>query len=1250
MRPGTGRIGRPAYTPSMPTAPTPYTRALRRPLLDASAAERILVLDGAMGTLIQQHELGEADFRGTRFAGHDRDLRGDNDLLSLTRPDVIRGIHAAYLDAGADIIETNTFNANAISQSDYGLAHVAREMNEAAAGLARAAADAAEAADGRPRWVAGSIGPTNRTASLSPDVGDPGARNVRFDDLRLAYADCAGGLLDGGADLLLVETVFDTLNAKAAVFALEEVFEERGERVPVIVSGTITDLSGRTLSGQTAEAFWYSIRHARPWAVGLNCALGAAQLRPFVAELGRVADIRLVAYPNAGLPNELGGYDETPAITSDVLGSFARDGLVNLVGGCCGTTPGHVRAIAEAVRGVAPREVPRLPHRTRLAGLEAVEIGPESRFVNVGERTNVTGSRAFARRILAGDYEAGISIARDQVENGAQLIDVNMDEAMLDSEAAMTRFLDLVAVEPAIARVPVMIDSSKWSVIEAGLKSVQGKPVVNSLSLKEGEAEFLRQARLARRYGAAVVVMAFDESGQADTAARKAEILARAHALLVEQAGFDDEDVIHDPNVFAVGTGIEEHAGYGLAFLEATRELRRRFPHSLVSGGISNVSFSFRGNDPVREAIHAVFLFHAVRAGLGIGIVNPAALAIYDEIEPDLRERVEDLVLARRPDATERLLEVAESAKGTARGASGPDLAWRSWPVTDRLAHALVEGIAEHVVEDVEEARLATGRPLDVIEGPLMAGMDRVGDLFAAGKMFLPQVVKSARVMKTAVAHLVPFIEAERAAGGDAPRTKGRIVMATVKGDVHDIGKNIVGVVLGCNNYDVIDLGVMVPAARILATAREVGADAIGLSGLITPSLEEMRHVAGEMAREGMTIPLLIGGATTSRVHTAVKIAPAYPSPVVHVTDASRAVGVVGALLGDERDAFAARIAAEYAEVRRVRGERQAVEPRASLEEARANPQVIDLTVPVPVPTFTGVRALDGHPLGDLVDRIDWTPFFATWELKGRYPAILDHPVVGPEARRLHADALALLRRMVDEELLRARAAVGFWPANAVGDDIELYADPERTSVVARLMTIRQQQRKPAGRPNVAVADFVAPRASGVLDYIGAFAVTSGHGLEPLVASFQEHHDDYHAILAKALADRLAEAFAERLHEMVRRDLWGYAPGEALGNDDLLAERYQGIRPAPGYPALPDHTEKATLFTLLDADARAGISLTESMAMLPAASVSGIYLWRPEAHYFGIGRIGRDQLEDYAVRKGRPVAEMARWLAPNLDD
>ena len=1227
----------------------PFTREGRRPLLDAAAAERILVLDGAMGTLIQQYALSEAEFRGARFAGHGRDLRGDNDLLSLTRPDIISAIHAAYLDAGADVIETNTFNATAISQADYGLAGLAREMNVAAARLARAAADAAEARDGRPRWVAGALGPTNRTASISPDVADAGARNVRFEELRAVYMEAAGGLIEGGADLLLVETIFDTLNAKAAIFALEEVFETTGLRLPVMLSGTIVDLSGRTLSGQTPEAFWYSVRHARPWSIGLNCALGAAALRPFVAELGRVADVRVTAYPNAGLPNELGGYDEAPDQTAGVLAGFARDGLVNLVGGCCGTTPAHVRAVAAVVHGIAPRAVPVLPRTTRLAGLEAVEIGPDSRFVNVGERTNVTGSRAFAKRILAGDFEAGVAIAREQVENGAQVIDVNMDEAMLDSEAAMARFLDLIAGEPAIARVPVMIDSSKWSVIEAGLRAVQGRPVVNSLSLKEGEAPFLTQARLARRYGAAVVVMAFDESGQADSVARKVEILARAHRLLVEQAGFDDEDVIHDPNVFAIGTGIEEHAGYGTAFMEAARELRRRFPHSLVSGGISNVSFSFRGNDPIREAIHAVFLYHAIGAGLGMGIVNPAALAIYSEIEPGLRDRVEDLVLNRRPDATERLLAIADSARGGAHG-SGPDMAWRALPVEERLTHALVEGIAEFVVADVEEARLRAARPLDVIEGPLMAGMDRVGDLFGAGKMFLPQVVKSARVMKTAVAHLVPFIEAEQAAGGRAPQPKGRIVMATVKGDVHDIGKNIVGVVLGCNNYEVIDLGVMVPAAKILATAREVGADVIGLSGLITPSLEEMRHVAGEMEREGFTIPLLVGGATTSRVHTAVKIEPAYGGPVVHVVDASRAVGVVGALLGGEHDGFAAGIRAEYETLRRERGDRRAREPRVSIEEARANALRVDMGAPVPVPTFTGVRALVDHPLADLVQRIDWTPFFATWELKGHYPEILDDARVGAQARSLHADAEALLGSLVADRQLRASAVVGFWPANAVGDDIELYTSADRAGLAGVLRTLRQQQQKPPGRPNLAIADFVAPRESGVLDYVGGFAVTAGHGVAETAGAYQAAHDDYHAILVKALADRLAEAFAERLHELVRRELWAYAPDEALSNVDLMAQRYQGIRPAPGYPALPDHTEKETLFALLEAPARAGITLTESMAMLPAASVSGIYLWRPEAAYFGIGRIGPDQLEDYARRKGRPLAEMARWLAPNLDD
>jgi 5-methyltetrahydrofolate--homocysteine methyltransferase len=1237
-----------------PAAPaSPFTRASRLARLEGLLRERILVLDGGMGTLVQAYTLSEDDFRGDRFRDHPRDLRGDTDLICLTRPDIVTAIHGAYLDAGADIIETNTFTATRIAQADYGLESVVAEINRQGARLARAAADAAEAADpSRPRYVMGALGPTNRTASISPDVADPGARSVTFDELAEAYAESARGLIEGGADLLVIETIFDTLNAKAAIFGVEDAFDATGERLPLVISGTITDASGRTLSGQTVEAFYTSIAHARPLAVGLNCALGARQLRGHIADLARITELPVIAYPNAGLPNEFGGYDESPETMAALLGAFARDGIVNVAGGCCGTTPAHIRAIAAAVAGVAPRIAPEVERKTRLSGLQALAIPqPGGVFVNVGERTNVTGSRKFARLILDDHYDQAVEVARQQVEAGAQLIDVNMDEAMLDSVAAMTRFLNLIAAEPDITAVPVMLDSSRWEVIEAGLKCVQGKSVVNSISLKEGEAPFLEHARLCRRYGAAVVVMGFDEQGQADSAARKVAVASRAYRLLTEQAGFAPEDVILDPNIFAIGTGIEEHAGYAVAYIEATRRIKESLPGALVSGGVSNVSFSFRGNDPIREAIHSVFLYHAIAAGMDMGIVNAGALAIYDDIEPALRELVEDVVLNRRPDATERLLAVADRYSGERANAVGPGgdaLAWRSLPVGQRLTHALVEGIDAFIVEDTEEARLAAHRPIEVIEGPLMDGMNVVGDLFGSGKMFLPQVVKSARVMKKAVAHLVPFIEAQREPG--ASRSNGRIVMATVKGDVHDIGKNIVGVVLACNNYEVIDLGVMVPAARILETARESGADLIGLSGLITPSLEEMRHLAGEMERQGFELPLLIGGATTSRTHTAVKIEPEYHGPVIHVADASRAVGVAAALMDrDRRGAFASGVREEYAGVRRDRGARQEQIARHSIAEARRHRLAIDWTETVPPrPTFVGVRTIDDQPLGELVERIDWTPFFATWELKGLYPAILADPVVGAAARSLHADACALLDRIVGERLLTARATIGMWPANSVDDDIELYADESRQRRLGVVHTLRQQMVKPPGRPNLALADFVAPRETGLVDYVGAFAVTAGHRLDRLVADFEAAHDDYSAILARALADRLAESFAEHLHERVRRELWGYAAGERLSNDDLIAERYQGIRPAPGYPACPDHTEKGALFDLLDAEARVGIRLTESFAMLPAASVSGYYFWRPEAAYFGLGRIGNDQLADYAQRKEVPLDVMRRWLAPNL--
>jgi 5-methyltetrahydrofolate--homocysteine methyltransferase len=1237
-----------------PEGHPPFTRSTRRARLPGLLAERILVLDGAMGTMLQGHAFDEEGYRGDRFRDHPHDVRGDNDLLSLTQPDAVRAVHVAYLEAGADIISTNSFTSTRIAQADYGLdATVVRELNVTAARLARAAADAAEAAEpDRPRFVAGALGPTNRTASISPDVGDPAARGVTWSELEEAYREAAAGLVEGGADILLIETIFDTLNAKAAIFAVESLFDELGDRLPVIISGTIVDASGRTLSGQTVEAFWHSIRHADPMVVGLNCALGPRQLREHLDVLSRIADRPVSAYPNAGLPNELGGYDETPGAMAEALGEWGRHGLLNIAGGCCGSTPDHIAAIAAAVAGLPPRPLVRPPAVTRLAGLEPVVIPPPGNtFVNVGERTNVTGSRKFARLIAEGREDEAVDIAREQVANGAQLIDVNMDEAMLDGVAAMTRFLRRIAAEPDIATVPVMVDSSKWSVIEAGLQQLQGKGVVNSISLKEGEAEFLRQARLCKRYGAAVVVMAFDEQGQGDTVDRRLAILRRAYDLLTKVVGFAPEDVILDANIFAIATGIEEHNAYAVSFIEAVRRLKAELPGTRTSGGVSNVSFAFRGNDSVREAIHSVFLYHAKRAGLDMAIVNAGVLPVYDDIEPDLKERVEDVVLNRRPDATERLLELATRYAGSA-GMDRPaeDLAWRQRPVGERLTHALVEGIDAWIVEDTEEARQAASRPLDVIEGPLMDGMNVVGDLFGSGRMFLPQVVKSARVMKKAVAHLVPYLEAEREG---TRRRAGTIVTATVKGDVHDIGKNIVGVVLGCNDYEVIDLGVMVPAARILETAVEHDADLIGLSGLITPSLDEMVHVASEMERLGMTTPLLIGGATTSRTHTAVKIAPAYSGPVVHVLDASRAVGVAGALVDSERrEGYAGEVREQYDAVRRDRAGRHAKERYLTIAEARANHVAIDwAAVTPPRPSFLGVRTFDAYPLAELVERIDWTPFFATWELKGAFPAILDDPTVGAAARDLYDDARRLLDRLVADDRLRAAGVVGFWPANAETDDIIVWRDDDRRHPLATFRTLRQQMAKTDGRSNVALADFVAPVSSGLADHIGAFAVTAGHGLDGpdgLVAEFTAANDDYSAILAKALADRLAEAFAERLHERVRRELWGYAPDEALTNTELIAERYQGIRPAPGYPACPDHTEKRTLFELLEAEERAGIQLTESCAMLPGASVSGYYLWNPASHYFGVGRIDRDQLEDYAARKGVPIAEAERWLAPNL--
>ena len=1227
-----------------------WTRESRLGVVESLLAQRILVLDGAMGTMIQSYALTEADFRGERFREWKKDLKGNNDLLSLTQPAIIRAIHSAYLEAGADIIETNTFNSTRVSLADYGMEKLAYELNREGARLAREAADGFELKDpSHPRFVAGALGPTNRTASLSPDVNNPGLRAIDFDSLAVAYEEAANGLLDGGVDLLLVETIFDTLNCKAALYAIERAFEQRGERVPLMISGTITDASGRTLSGQTTEAFWNSVAHARPLSVGLNCALGAAALRPYVQELSRVAPVYLSSHPNAGLPNEFGQYDDTPENMAGVLAEFAEHGLLNIVGGCCGTTPAHITAIAQAVSGTAPRKKPEVPHRLRLSGLEPLTFGPDTLFVNVGERTNVTGSAMFARLVLAGEYEAALEVARQQVASGAQIIDINMDEGLLDSERAMTTFLDLIGSEPDISRVPVMIDSSRWSVIEAGLKHAQGKSVVNSISLKEGEQQFLHHARLVRRYGAAVIVMAFDEQGQADTADRKVEICARAYRLLTEDAGFPPEDIIFDPNIFAIGTGIEEHNNYAVEYIEATRRIKASLPHARISGGVSNVSFAFRGNNPVREAIHSVFLYHAIGAGMDMGIVNAGQLAIYSDIPADLLERVEDVVLNRRPDATERLLAIADSVKGQ-DSAVVNDLSWRSGTVNERLTHALVKGITDFIIEDTEEARHQVERPIEVIEGPLMEGMNVVGDLFGAGKMFLPQVVKSARVMKKAVAHLIPYIEAEKAGGPS--RSNGRIVLATVKGDVHDIGKNIVGVVLQCNNFEVIDLGVMVPCARILETARNVNADIIGLSGLITPSLEEMTFVASEMEREGFSVPLLIGGATTSRVHTAVKIEPAYSGATVHVLDASRAVGVAGTLVNPgTRGGFAGGIRTEYQQIRENRADRREQQPRQSLANARRNRLAIDWrgTIP-PAPAFMGRRVLESYPLEELVPLIDWTPFFQTWELAGHYPEILTDPVRGEAATALFGDAQLLLARIVREKLLVARAVLGFFPARSTpDDDIELFEGIDRLHPVATIRTLRQQMVKPPGRPNLALADFVAPQGAGVEDFIGAFAVTAGIGLEPLVADFEKAHDDYGAIMAKALADRLAEAFAERLHQRVRQEWWGYAPGEALDSKGLIAERYQGIRPAPGYPACPDHTEKQTLFNLLRPETHAGISLTESFAMLPVASVSGWYFWHPEAQYFGVGRIERDQVEDYARRKGISLAEAERWLRPNLN-
>ena len=1225
-------------------------RAARLEAFRALLRQRILVLDCAMGTMIQGYGLSEGDFRGERFAEHPKDLKGDNDLLSITRPDVIRAIHDACLEVGADIIETNTFTSTSIAQKDYALEHLAYELNFEAARVAREAADDfTEKTPEGPRFVAGAIGPTNRTASLSPDVNDPGKRNVAFDELKEAYAEAARGLVDGGADLLLVETIFDTLNAKAAIFGIQEYLEEEDLDAPIMISGTISDRSGRTLSGQVTEAFWNSVRHAEPISVGLNCALGSKELRQYVEELSRVADVRVSAYPNAGLPNEFGEYDETPEMMAAEIGEWAKNGWLNVVGGCCGTTPEHIEAIAKAVSGHAPRAIPELPRLTRLSGLEPCNIGPDSLFVNVGERTNVTGSRRFKDLILSGDYETALDVARTQVENGAQMVDVNMDEGMLDGEEAMVTFLNLVAGEPDISRVPVMLDSSKWSIIEAGLKCVQGKPVVNSISMKEGEEAFVRQARLLRKYGAAVIVMAFDEEGQADTRERKVAVCARAYRILTEAVGFPPEDIIFDPNVFAIATGIEEHNVYGVDYIEAVREISRTLPHARTSGGISNVSFSFRGNDPVREAIHAVFLYHAIDAGLTMGIVNAGQLAVYDEIEAELREAVEDVVLNRRDDATERLLELAEGYRDRGDEAKEAEAQeWRSWPVEKRLEHALVKGIAEFVEEDAEEARQRYPHPVEVIEGPLMDGMEVVGDLFGSGRMFLPQVVKSARVMKRAVAHLVPFIEAEKNA---ATKSKGTVVMATVKGDVHDIGKNIVGVILQCNNFEVIDLGVMVPSAKILEVAREKDADIIGLSGLITPSLNEMVYNAKEMKREGFDIPLLIGGATTSQTHTAVKISPNYDHPIVHVKDASRAVGVVQNLVSENRKvAYAERIATDYEEVRQKHAGRRSVR-LSSLEKARANRTRLDWEgYAPPEPNIFGVRSFDEYPLEEIRRYIDWTFFFHSWQMKGSYPKILSDPEKGAEAQRLFDDAQEMLDRIVAEKWLKARAVIGLFPAATLPDDsIEVYAPGRgRDEALATFHFLRQQRAKPPGRPNRSLADFVAPKGTGLEDHMGFFAVTAGLGADEVSGRFREEHDDYGAIMVQALADRLSEAFAELMHERVRKEFWGYASDEKLDSGALIKEEYRGIRPAPGYPACPEHTEKGTLWRLLDAEKNSGITLTESFAMSPPSAVSGFYFSHPESRYFGVAEIGRDQAADYAERKGMTLEEAQRWLAPNL--
>jgi len=1210
--------------------------------------QRIVFLDGAMGTMIQGYDLAEADYRGDRFADSEIELKGNHDLLSITRADIIREIHTDFLNAGADVIETNSFNSTAPALADYGLERCVTELNLASAQLARSVADEVGQSTGKPRFVAGVLGPTNRTASISPDVNDPGFRNISFDELVATYIEAGRALLEGGADFLLVETIFDTLNAKAALYAIAALNDELGHRIPVMVSGTITDASGRTLSGQTTEAFWNSVRHIDPFLIGLNCALGAEDLRPYLTELSAVADTRVSVHPNAGLPNEFGGYDDTPESMARVLGDFADQGLVNMVGGCCGTRPEHIAEIVSVLGPKPPRVVPELPVMLRLSGLEPMNVGPDSLFVNIGERTNVAGSAKFKRLITEGDYATALQVAQEQVDNGAQIIDVNMDEGMLDSVAAMDRFMKLVACEPDIARVPAMVDSSRWEVIETGLKCIQGKSIVNSISLKEGEDQFLEQAKVIRRHGAAVIVMAFDEKGQAETVEHRLSICERAYRLLTKQVGFPPEDIIFDPNIFAVATGIDEHNDYGNAFIEATRQIKEKLPHARISGGVSNVSFSFRGNNPVREAMHAVFLYHAIKAGMDMGIVNAGQLAIYDEIPAELRDAVEDVILNRRDDATERLLEIAGRYRGDGEEqVKVTEQEWREGTVEERLSHALVKGLDQFIIEDTEEARSNTDNPLTIIEGPLMDGMNVVGDLFGAGKMFLPQVVKSARVMKKAVAYLVPFIEEMQ---GGEPRKRAKIVMATVKGDVHDIGKNIVGVVLQCNNFEVIDLGVMVPRERILEAARREEADMIGLSGLITPSLEEMVQVAREMKRQDFELPLLIGGATTSPAHTSVKIDPQYEGPVIYVKDASRSVGVAQKLMsvGDRAD-YIESVKQDCATRRERHANKARQAPQLGLAAARNNKAVLDWSALPVVPSFTGTRVFTDIPLVDLEPYIDWMPFFNAWEFRGKFPAILDDKIAGEAASDLYRDARKMLTQIFDEGWLTSRAVVGLFPANTIDhDDIAVYSDEQRSEPLATLHHLRQQRARPDGQPSLCLADFIAPRESGVADYLGAFAVTAGFGIDGHVAAFERAHDDYNAIILKALADRLAEACAEYMHAKVRKELWGYATDENLGSDELIAESYRGIRPAPGYPACPDHMEKTTLWSLLDVERNTGIQLTESYAMLPAASVSGWYFARPEAKYFQVGKIGRDQAEDYARRKGIPLAVVERWLASNL--